>query len=409
MMARVSQQRSTLIDPSTLQTRPVSQHMDSYGSQGSQQALGRRNSANIKPLLNFDQDDKFPQPNKSPHIPNSRSVFGVDTLWEREMVKLKQIESREKLEEEERKKREEADELKKNKKKKKRKDKSKVDILEPQLTLPTEIKPRVSAEPPTLPDIRRASRKAPPPIGDNDDSESDGSQDAGPSGAKVPQEDWYAGSSDEDDRKPRRTTGSGPRYSAKHLPQTESPGDNSDDDVPLAATVNRVVQRTTHLRPPGGESDDDERPLSTLLRKKQTNLPDIDFDNLFDPKGGDDEDDDQPLGLRVSRLGPSSLAGGPAGEDDDRPLAYHPEQQRRTQYQMLAQQQQHQMMMQAQMQNSMFFSPPSMIGSPYFGPSIMPMMIQPPVQIPSPPPMHDEAKYGRVDRWRRDVAVEGET
>jgi hypothetical protein len=415
MMARGSQQRSsTLIDPAALQTRPVSQHMDSYGSQGSQQALARRNSANVKPLLNFDDDEKFPQPNISPHLPNSRSVFGVDTLWEREMVKLKQIESREKLEEEERRKREEAGELKKGKekKKKKRREKSTIDTLEPDFTVPAgETKPRVSAEPPILPDIQRAPRNAPPRIHDDDDSESDGSQDAGPSGTQPPPEDWYAGSSDEDNNRPRRTTGTGPRFSSTRRTKANTHDNNSDDDVPLSVAVHRVVQRT-HLRPTGEGSDDDERPLSTLLQKKQTSLPNIDFDNLLDPKRRAD-DDDEPLGLRVSRLNPLLPTGEPPGDDDDRPLAYHPEHQRRTQYQMIAQhqqqQQQQQLMMHAQMQNTMFFSPPSMIGSPYFGPPMMPMMIQPPMQIPSPPPMHDEAKYGRVDRWRRDVAVEGDS
>jgi len=35
-----------------------------------------------------------------------------------------------------------------------------------------------------------------------------------------------------------------------------------------------------------------------------------------------------------------------------------------------------------------------------------PMMGMP--MPPSPPPVQDSAKYGRVDRWRHDVAVEGE-
>jgi hypothetical protein len=40
-----------------------------------------------------------------------------------------------------------------------------------------------------------------------------------------------------------------------------------------------------------------------------------------------------------------------------------------------------------------------MMGSGFFAP---PMMMQ---QAPMAP-MHDEGKYGVVDRWRRDVAVE---
>jgi len=116
MMARGSNQRvSTFIDPAALQSRPTSQHMPSFGSQGSQQALGRRNSANIKPLLNFEEDDKVAGKTPGARLPNGRSVFGVDTLWEKEMVKLKEIEAREKQEAEERKIREEAEEAKKKK------------------------------------------------------------------------------------------------------------------------------------------------------------------------------------------------------------------------------------------------------------------------------------------------------
>ena len=42
-------------------------------------------------------------------MPKSRSVFGVDKLWEREMEKLKEIEAQEKIDAEERRKREEED------------------------------------------------------------------------------------------------------------------------------------------------------------------------------------------------------------------------------------------------------------------------------------------------------------
>lgn len=74
------------------------------------------------------------------------------------------------------------------------------------------------------------------------------------------------------------------------------------------------------------------------------------------------------------------------------------------------------MMMQAQLHNNMFFNP-SMMGSGFFSPSMAGpmmnpmnpmMMMQAPIPVPSPPPVHDTAKFGRVDKWRRDVAVEGE-
>ncbi|KAG6854795.1 hypothetical protein C0991_001222 [Blastosporella zonata] len=402
MMARASNHRaSTLIDPAALQSRPVSQHLNSLGGPGSQQALGRRNSANIKPLLTFEEDDKAPAKSSVARMPQGRSVFGVDTLWEKELIKLKEIEAREKQEEEERKVREATEETKKSKKKSKRKDRSKAPLAaEPEsLSPPVPDEPRVSIEPPVLPDIPRAIRKAPPQIPD-DASESDDSDVAASAVQKVqaPDPNWHADSSDEEDGAPRRTTGTGPRFPTTHRHRpTET---NDADDIPLSRT--RVLK--SNLLSP---DSDDERPLSTILQKKKSELLNIDFDNLG---RGDEDDDNQPLGLRVSRLAPSLHANSQAGDDDDRPLAFHPEQQRRSQFQMMAaQQQQQQIMMQAQMHNSMYFSPPSMMGSPFFGPAMMPMMVQTPVPIPSPPPMHDQAKFNRVDSWRHDVAVEGDS
>ncbi|GLB33794.1 hypothetical protein LshimejAT787_0106780 [Lyophyllum shimeji] len=403
MMARGSlyQRSNTLIDQAALQSRPASQHMPSFGSQGSQQALGRRNSSNIKPLLNFEEDDKPAAKAPGARLPSGRSVFGVDTLWEKEMAKLKEIEAKEKQEEKERRLREEAKEGKKKKKKSKRKEKSKLQTPDPETLAPEETAPpRVSIEPPVLPDIPRANRRPPPPVTDNA-SESDQSDDDVPAPVQQPESldpHWHADSSDEDEG-PRRTTGTGPRFLSKDTRRRS--GSDSGDDVPLSVAASRALKL-----PQRASDSDDERPLSSLLQKKQPGLLDVNFDNLLSPNKGGDDEDDQPLGLRVSRLAPSLHANSQAGDDDDdRPLALHPEQQRRSQLHMMAQQQQ-QFVMQAQMQNSMYFSPPSMMGTPFFGPAMMPMMVQPPMPIPSPPPMHDQAKFNRVDSWRRGVAVE---
>ncbi|KAJ7507790.1 hypothetical protein B0H11DRAFT_1849056 [Mycena galericulata] len=414
MMARQSQRKSTLIDPASLQARPdiqgrpVTQHMASFDSQGSQQALGRRNSLNAKPLLNFDNDDQLLRPRLPP---NSRSVFGVDTLWERELVKLKEIEAREKAEEDLRKLKEaeeEAREGKRRGRKAKRKGKSTprdnspapeapdaMSIAEP---APTDT--RIASSPPVLPAISPVRRR-PPPV--NEDSDSEESERAGPSRPhKKTQDGWV--SSDEEGHGPTRTTGTGPRFTKK--PQRQVPdvdGEDSEEDLPLAATLDRVAQRATRLQTSEPDSDE-EQPLSVLLQKTKMSIPSINFDRRSQSNGAheDDDEDDQPLGLRASRVAPSFSSVQGDGEDDDMPLAYHPEQQRRSQYHMMAQaaqqQQQQQMMMQAQMHNSMFFSPQPMMASGYFSPNMM-------MQAPSAP-MHDEVKYGRVDRWRRDVAVE---
>lgn len=410
MMARTPLKRgSTLIDPATLQDRPATMRMSSFDPAS---GLARRNSGHA-PLLNFDEDDKVPRVTVNKGAPKS-SVFGVDTLWEREMVKLREVEAQEAFERERQQALEETEALKGGKKKNKKKGKkgelqeaestSQIHGVSPSLAEASalEEKPAHSAVPsgpPILPTIRPVIR-GPPPIVNDDASDSEESARGQATKVKSTKaEGWYAESSDEDKHEPRRTTGVGMRYSQKQpsLPHVLNAGD-SEEDLPLAATINRAVQRTTRLTAPESDSDE-EKPLAALIAK--SSLPSINFDSPSPLiSANNDDDDNQPLGLRASRVMPSAAEG----EDDDRPLALHPEQQRRTQYQMMAQ---HQMMMQAQMHNSMFFNP-SMSG--FFPPTmVMPQMVpQAPIPIPSPPPVHDSAKYGRVDRWRHDVAIEGD-
>ncbi|KAF9075844.1 hypothetical protein BDP27DRAFT_1314597 [Rhodocollybia butyracea] len=405
MMARTPMKRaSTLIDPTALQVRPGNSRTSSFEPAG---GLARRNS--VGPLVNFDGDAKVPPVAVNKGAPN-RSVFGVDTLWEREMVKLREIEAQEAFERERQQAIEETEALKKGKKKKKKgkkglEDDSQIQSVMSSVPEPSVLQetPTVSSGPPVLPIIQAAIRGPPPVIDDDasDSEESIGKQAAKSKSTKA--EGWYEESSDED--RPRRTTGIGLRYPQKQLsiPHIKTSDDDSEEDVPLASTISRAVQRTTRLAAPDSDSDE-EKPLSVLISK--ASLPSINFDSLSPPTAAAnaEDDDDEPLGLRASRVIPSSSPEG-QGEDDDRPLAFHPEQQRRTQYQMMAQHQQ--MMMQAQMHNSMFFNQ-SMSG--FFPPPMVmqPMIPQAPIPIPSPPPIHDAAKYGRVDRWRHDVAIEDE-
>jgi hypothetical protein len=414
---------STLIDPETLKNRPVGTRQSSYGSQG----LARQNSLGSKPLLNFDDDSKVQ--NLSPARPlnatRNKSVFGVDTLWETEMVKLREIQEQERLDQEERRKVEEEESKRnaeKDKKKLRKKKKGQLDtppaeIQEGRLGVQESTEPRLSIEPPVLPDIKPTIRRTMPPPQDDDSDEEDSDDDGvAPPRAEVSGA-WH---SDSEDEGPRRTTGVGLRdpIQTKFM-QHRRGGSDSEEDLPLNLAMQRATIRNTRM--PGGDSDED-MPLAQVVREPKIKSPlDIDFDNLGARPlgGGDDSDDEQPLGLRASRaiLGPSG------GDDDDKPLAFHPEQQRRTQYQMFAvaqqqqQQQQQAMMMQAQMAatNSMFFNPQAMMSAPFFAPTPMvspmanPMaMMQPPMPIPSPPPIHDEAKFMSVDRWRRDVAIDGD-
>lgn len=408
MMARNLQRASTLIDPASLQARPTNQRLNSYGSQEPKQTVVNRNSVNIKPLLNFEDGSKALQPSTSANRNiGARSVFGVDTLWEREMAKLHEMQASEKIESEQRIRREEEEAKKKaekeHRRKRKRKGKGGNNANEKEQS---DAEPR-SVTLPLLPDVRQVVRKTSPRPSDNEStSESDDVAEIAGRNTEGASVGWHAGSSDEEDNKIRRTTGTGPRYPL-HARKASDPQPRDSEDEPFATTL----RRTTRLRPPHERtSDDEDEPLVSVLRKtKIPNLPsmDINFDGPpSNARAGADDEDDQPLGLRASRL-----VGSSGADDDDRPLAYHPEQQRRTQYQMLAHhhQQQQQHMIHAQLQNSLFFNQ-SMMGSGFFvSPMMNPMaLMQPPVPIPSPPPIHDEAKLVRVDRWRRDVTVDGE-
>ncbi|KAF8195937.1 hypothetical protein K438DRAFT_1826764 [Mycena galopus ATCC 62051] len=390
MMARPQAQRkSTLIDPESLQARPdssgrpLTQHMDSFGS-------GRTNSVNAGPLLTFDDGDKMLRPALG-RAPNSRSVFGVDTLWERELVKLKEMEAQEKVEEELRKGKEEEADRKRGRKKRKDKgrDPSPVAAMPEAMSTSESVpnEPRIDTGPPVLPVITPALRR-PPPV--NDDSDSEESVHAGPSKRQEKAPEGWVSSDDEDG--PTRKPGTGPRFQKKpQKPVRDLHDDDSEEDLPLAATIDRVAQRATQLQ--ASADSDEEQPLSVLLQKTKLSLPSINFDRRSDPNAA----------VAPSSFGGNSIHGG---DDDDMPLAYHPEQQRRSQFNLMAQAQvqaqvQHQqMMMQAQMQNSMFFQQP-MMGSGFFAPQ---MMMQGPV-APSLASLHDEAKYGAVDEWRRNVPV----
>ncbi|KAF8812450.1 hypothetical protein BYT27DRAFT_6420940 [Phlegmacium glaucopus] len=403
MMAR-EQRASTLIDPASLQARPISKRLSSYGSSKSQQALGRQNSLTMKPLLNFeDEDDKNLHPLPAAgRLPPSRTVFGVDTLWEREMAKLKEIEAREAREKEERLKREEERERKNMEKKSKHKRKARHQKgVEDVQQVPADA--RVSVEPPTLPDIQRATRSVPPRANDSSYSTSESEEEDEQLQPRAITPGWHENSSDDGDAGPRRTTGVGLRYPRHSHKLPISHDNDSEEDLPLAATIHKAIARAalggTQL---GRDSDDEDQPLSRIVRQAKAKLSPP--RPTYAKNQPADDDDDQPLGLRTSRFVQSRPD---ADDEDDLPLAFHPEQQRRTQYQMLAQQQhQQQMMMQAQMQSNMLMNA-SMMGPGYFAPLVNPMgMMQVPMPMPSPPPIHDEVKFGRVDRWRRDIVVD---
>jgi hypothetical protein len=383
MMAR----STTFIDPSSLQT-VQGQNVDPKTS------LVRRRT-----LLNLDETDKIgasanarkSQPVLGPRASNVKTVFGVDTLWEREMAKLREMEALERRQ---------------------------AGLPDLEIEVPngeegqdlTPSPARVTSRmqlPPT--------KKGPPPlVTDEDEDEGSDTSEVHKAPERQQQQsdgEWF---SDEDKAEPVRTVGSGPRYpkrkdrSASQSALQLGDDDDSEEDVPLAATVDRAIQRATRLGTMNDEDSDEDKPLNALLDKTKLKLPSVSSEHLSNPRpksvednaDEEDEDDDKPLGLKA---GKSRIAD----DDDDRPLAFHPEQQRRTQYQMMAQQQ---VMMQAQFQNSMMFAAPSFMGTGLYGSPIPSHMLAAPIPtMIAPPQLHDTNKFGRVDRWRRDVAVEGET
>jgi hypothetical protein len=427
MMARGQSHRpSTLIDPSSLNQRPVSQNI--LAGSETRPNLSWKGSLGGKPLLNFDED-RSPGLQASPNDgrKGTRSVFGVDTLWEREMAKLKKIEAQEAEEQM----RQEAAEAAQMEKKSKKKKKGRNKVI-PQAAVPVE-EPRALAEAPVPPVVQRPiARTAPPPPGDDETESSSGSSDAGvprPPPPRTSADDWHSGESDKEMDGPVRTTGIGPRYPNRGRGRASAPhpanDDDSEEDMPLAATVSRAVQRATRLglSVTDASDSDEEKPLSQLLTKSKylESSQHLGSEVSATPglaDGGNNEEDeededDKPLGLRVSRFMSSQSQFGNVDDvdDDDRPLGLHPEQQRRTQYNMFLQQQQQQqqqqqLLLQAQMQQSMMFSTPSLIGSAFFGPPVIPQMMplmpqQPPA---SPPPgTADMTKFGRVDRWRHEI------
>ena len=407
MMIRGQIRRSgTLIDPATL-GRPPSQNLETATS-----GLARRNSSGPLVDLNGEKPPALGTSAPEGKLPQSRSVFGVDTIWDREMIKLKEMEALEKAEAEERRLREQEEDGRRSKKKKKVKSKAKAkrDSASPSVEPgPSSgiLEPHTSHFSPPLPEIRKPTLSRPPVH--KSESDADGEDDL-PLGQILSKTAVVnAGSIDG----PRRTTGVGPRYPTKsQVPYNINGGDDSEEDIPLVAATALAAQRASRI-PRDDDDEDEDKPLAAVLNEGKLLIP----DNLATRSRSlkdDDDDDDKPLGLRASRVPMASQAS--AGSDDDKPLAFHPEQQRRTQYQMLAQMQQQQqqhMLMQAQMQNNIYFGAPAMMGSGFFGapmapqPMMMGVPMTMPIPPPSPPPAQDPAKFGRVDRWRHDVAVEG--
>ncbi|THH11475.1 hypothetical protein EW145_g626 [Phellinidium pouzarii] len=407
---------STFIDPDSLQLKTVPGIQ--IEPSATDTTLTRRGSRNSQPLLAIDGTGQIAETGvREPKLMQTRSVFGVDTIWEREMAKLKEIEAQERAEAQERKKLENEEETKKTKRKKKGKG-PEVQLNKNFQISPSPTSPAAAFSPehehtpslslPDIPLVTSRKRSVPIPADDDSDYESSASEAALGRAAPLFEEavdQWVS----DDEKRPVQASRIGLGYSLNHL----TPENDSDEDLPLSM----ALQRASHkLSIPMTESDnsDEDKPLSSLLDKPKLNIPSIDLDQLTSPHSGlhlnitdNDDEDDVPLGIRASCLpaGASHLSGifglsaGGNGDDDDRPLSMHPGQIRKSQFQMFAQTQQQQQLFQAQMVNSMAFAPPpSML---LMTPPSVPFAPQPPIQMQEP------NKFNSVDRWRHGVAVEG--
>lgn len=411
--------QSTLIDPTTLQRSASGTVLDQ--TQDPQRSrMGPRTSS--APLLDFDRD------RLGSDVAKTKSVFGVDQLWEKELAKLQKIEEAERQAEAENERRAEA------KVTRKRRGKAKATtVVTPGVQTDAS---RAASPPPLLPNVPATGGK-PVPTTQTTPSESESEEEVKlhrPRRSSVGTfqtlgaKGWFASSDEEDGKvgapsrkprqagQPRQSPAITRKLSSHHTPH---PPDSDSDDIPLAAQLSRIAR--------SNESDSDEdKPLAALAEKaraaespllplpvsaRETLMPESVFSAAArkpDVKHGeDDDDDDLPLGLRQSQSRPVVAND----DDDDKPLGL----KRMTQFpgmtsmpMMPAQMPvftPQQMLMQAQMQHaSMYPAPPSLMGSyaPFLGAPMMPV-------LPVPTPVsQDSGTFGRVDRWRRDIVDNGE-
>ncbi len=417
---------STFIDPLSLPARPSTQYLTPTQVQ---EDIRRKRLSGI-PLVNFDSEPTAPPgPSASrPDIPQTKSVFGVDKVWERELEKLKAIEE---AEETERIKQAEKDakELAKIARKKNkgnsRTASTPVVATSPSAVMPNTPDPMSSPDPEAVPTHSRRE-----------------------SHASLGARGWFnAGDSDEDGEGLERNLSSGshsrPGYSRKvsarmTLPQIPggglTGGDSDEEDVPLAQQLGRKPPPAKAA--PQIESDSDsDQPIATLKRSTSkssaaptargvsTTLPNLNFRSIpselalntpgFQNDDEESSEDEVPLAVRHPSANRLSTMGLDEDEDD-KPLGVRYStvltpsqvqlQQQFQQHQVLQQQMLQQQIMlqtQAQIRASMAFGGGmGMMGSPYGAvPSTMSMSMMSPM-IPVEPTTTDTA---RVDQWRRNI------
>ncbi|KAG8893405.1 hypothetical protein FRB99_001964 [Tulasnella sp. 403] len=459
-------QRGTFVDSSGLPSRPSTQYL----TPSQVQEDVRRKRASGAPLVNFDNETP-PGPTR-PAMPGAgmgttKSVFGVDKVWERELAKLKAAEEAEKTEEAKL----QALDMRMEDKRKS----AAATRGNPLNTSPVAARAG-SLLAPALPATKTVSPiMADSPLRDDAEESSDSDRLAAPttnkrmSQATLGTKGWFASASDDEDvplnqRSSMISLGSRPMFSRKvstssRLPRIPGGGDDSDEDVPLAQRNSYFPTRrksTGPTRPLESDSDED-KPIAVLQRRQSKDskgsigkdiaagLAAINFDDLGDsgstdlqlgasattptklpsPKQQEESSEDEvPLAVRhpdaANRLStmPSVLnAGGDSGDEDDKPLGVKfnasPAVQQQQQMQMMQQQmlqQQIMMQTQAQIRASMAFSAGAMMNPSLMGSGFAPFAPAPPMSMHSmnmgalaAAQEAQAAQLSRVDQWRRQV------
>jgi hypothetical protein len=337
MMARESSRRSTLIDPTSLASQPGSPEKNPGAGAPRPASMMPMSSPRRAPLLQFDDNEELHPhdpaaevgPTGNPRMIKSKSVFGVDQIWEREMAKLRAME-----EEEARAKAEQAENERlrieaaeaKMRKKEQRKSKGKSRIMEPALASPERGFPQgsygdlageaggagsVGAISPirVVPDL-------PPTLHYSPERANTPEVDLGrsPRVATLPrlttrgaaQGDW-SDSSDEEDSSPRR------RHSGKG--KAKAKGQSNPQAVATAQLAPLAVAES--------EDSEEDVPLSRLPRRNAgTSVPAV---NLIphvnsEEQAESDSDEDVPLSKLAIKsplrgvspaMAPATAASGP--------------------------------------------------------------------------------------------------
>lgn len=314
MMAR----QSTLIDPNALAQPSLEPGLSPPKATISSRPVTL--APGEIPDINITQD----RPND--RMVKSKSVFGVDTLWEKEMAKLKNIQASEaerKAVEAERERNKESEKALRAARRFSRWNKTKTVFVEndPNHERPISWHPNMLNNPPR----ESESSDRPPTVNfDLDDKDlSIGEIDA-PQGdrqrrpaSKLDVEDWFSS----DDEAPRRKSTivathstAAPRLpSIRHMPSGSETSDS--EDIPLSKL--RVID------------SDEEVPLSQIKKgvaaptlppvsATPATLPTFSFDQEKKEEEDKDESDDEPLFVRRSMLRPSA----PEDAEDDLPLGW---------------------------------------------------------------------------------------